>query len=264
MSITNVMGGLVGRSSRSGDFPVSSCTTDTPRFLDDIARYVNLNELRPILVEENLLKEEDLAADLGKAFNEFSKKDDRKDYLKWQMFADPSGRDAFRRCIEKSVARGNNNLGHNYILTLLDDTKPKFADSSAIQESKSLQIHMKDKMEMMVKSIKPGSALYGRMVEKKLLTLEEFEKFSSNNCTDIDNNKKIFALLKIKGPTAHQLFMQCLFETRKEVPTHGELYDILTGMRGCQDLSISYTSSLPLSPLQVSTSCRIDYLKGKE
>ena len=237
-----------GRPSRSDDVPVSS-----------IARYVNLNELRPILVEENLLKEEDLAVDLGKAFNEFSKMDDRKDYLERKIFVNSINRDAFQRCIEKSVHRGNHNLGHDYILTLLDDSQPNFADESEIQESKRLQECMKKMTERMVNSIKPGSALYGRMVEKKLLTLEEFEKLSSNNCTDTHNNRKIFALLEIKGPTAHQLFVQCLFETGEEVPAHKDIYDSLT-KDACQDLSISCTSSL--SPLQVST--RIDYLKGKE
>ena len=97
------------------------------------------------MVEEKLLKEEDLAADLGKAF---------KEYLK-VMFADPRRRDAFQRCIRKSVRRGNHNLEHDYILTLLDNTQPKFADKSAIQESKMLQNHMIGRIEMMVKSIKP-------------------------------------------------------------------------------------------------------------
>lgn len=63
------------RTSRQADIPHI-------QFLDDIARYANLDELRPILVEENLLEEEDLAADLGRAFNENSKRDDRKEYLK--------------------------------------------------------------------------------------------------------------------------------------------------------------------------------------
>ena len=180
-------------------------------FFDDIARYTNLDELRPILVEESILDEEDLAADLGKAFDDYSKKDDRKEYLK-RLFADPRGHDAFQRCIEKSVSRGGHHLGHDYILTLLDSTRPTFADEASIAMSKLVRKRMQGKMQMLVFSIKP-SALYGQMVEKRLLTLEEFEKISRNNCTDIDNNKKIFALLKTKGPTAHLLFAQCLLES---------------------------------------------------
>ena len=52
------------------------------RFLNDIARYTNLDELRPILVEESILDEKDLATDLGQAFDEYSKEEDRKEYLK--------------------------------------------------------------------------------------------------------------------------------------------------------------------------------------
>ena len=233
------------------------------RFLDDIARYTNLNELRPTLVEESILDEEDLAADLGEAFNEHSKEDDRKEYLK-RLFADPRGRDAFQRCVEKSVSRGSHHLGHDYILTLLDSTRPTFADEASIAMSKLLRKRMQGKMQMLVFSIKP-SVLYVQMVEKRLLTLEEFETISRNKCTDIDNNKKIFALLKTKGPTAHLFFMQCLFESRKELPAHGEIHDILTKNDNCREISVtvSHTSTCtclaPLSLLQVP-----ECLKGKE
>jgi hypothetical protein len=234
------------------------------RFLDDIARYTNLDELRPILVEEDLLDEEDLAADLGQAFNENSKKADRKEYLKW-VFTDPSGRDAFQRCIAKSVACGDHNLGHDYIMTLLDQTQPKFADDSAIRQSKLVRKRMKKVMAVMVRLITPGSALYGQMVTNRLLTLEEFKKFSQYSPTDdIDkSNKKLIALLQLKGPTAHLLFMQCLFETREELPAHGELYDtILTSHDVDQDfgnLSNLNSPELPLSHLQVP-----EYITGKE
>ena len=214
------------------------------------------------MVEEGLLDEEDLAADLGKAFDEHSKRAHRKEYLK-RLFDDPRRRDAFQRCIGKSVARGNHNLGHDYILTLLDGTQPKFADESAIRESKLLRKRMKNVIETMVKSITPGSTLYWRMVKKRLLTLEEFERF--RNCINSmdgidDSNRRLLALLLIKGPTAHLLFMQCLFETREEFPTHGELYDTLKSCDDSQDLSNSVTCpELPLGHLQVP-----EYLTGKE
>ena len=257
------MGGIFGTLYSSGcDNGNSPRRTDVPhfQFLDDIARYVNLNELRPILVEENILEDEDLAADLGEAFNEYSRQSDRKEYLK-QLFADPGRRDAFHRCIQKSVGRGNHHLGHDYISTLLDVTLPKFADETSIGMSKLLRKRMKGTMEMMVMSITP-SVLYGPMVEKKLLTLEEFEKFNSSGCTDIDNNKKILALLKTKGPTAHLLFVQCLFKTQEASPTHGELYDSILKTDDGQDLSIDPNSAcpeLPLSHLHVPK-----YLTGKE
>ena len=228
------------------------------RFLDDIARYTNLNELRPILVEENLLDEEDLAVDLGQAFNEHTKKEDRKEYLK-PLLADRRGRDAFQRCIQKSVLRGNHNLGHEYILTLLDETRPKFADESAIRESKLLRKRMKSMMGTMVNFITPGSILYGQMVEKRLLTLTEFKRFS-NSTDDIDeSNRNLLALLQIKGPTAHLLFMQCLFETQDEIPTHGELYDTILASHDGQNLFNLTCPALPLSLFRVP-----EYLTGKE
>ena len=234
------------------------------RFLDDIARYTNLYELRPILVEEDLLDEEDLDADLGQAFDEKSKKADRKEYLKW-VFTDPSGRDAFQRCIEKSVARGDHNLGHDYVMTLLDETQPKFADESAILESKSLRKRMKNVMEDMVRLITPGSALYGQMVKKRLLTLKEFEKFSKYGPTDNtdERNRRLLALLQIKGPTAHLLFMRCLFETREELPAHGELYDTILASDVDQDsgnlMKLTGNPELPFSPVRVP-----EYITGKE
>jgi hypothetical protein len=197
------MGGLYSRLS--GWYRGDQAKLAHVRFLDDIARYTNLEELRPILVEEDILDEEDLAADLGRAFNEKSKKADRKEYLK-QLFDDPSGRDVFQRCIAKSVIRGDHNLGHDYILTLLDETQPRFADESAIQKSTLLRKRMKNVMEVMVKLITPGSALYGQMVKKRLLTLEEFKKFRPTDDIQFDEcNRRLLAQLQIKGPTAHLL-----------------------------------------------------------
>ena len=239
------------RTSRQADIPHI-------QFLDDIARYANLDELRPILVEENLLEEEDLAADLGRAFNENSKRDDRKEYLK-RMFADPEWRDSFQHCIQKSVscADDSHNLGHDYILTLLDDTQPKFADETSIAMSTLLRKQMKSMTRMMVNSMIP-SELYQHMVEKKLLTSDELVKFRKDGHPDNNkaSNKKLLALLTIKGPTAHLLFMHCLFLTRENSPTHGELYENII-----LHLSVNSVAGLEqsLSPFQVP-----EYLKGKE
>ena len=228
------------------------------RFLADIARYVNLDELRSIFVEENLLETEDLAADLGKAFNDpwHSKKNDRKEYLK-RMFADPKWRDSFQRCIQKSVDCGDShNLGHEYILSLLDDTQPKFADDTSIAISRMLQERMKGMTRMMELSMNP-SELYQLMVQKNLLTLDELAEFRKNDHPDNAkaNNRKILALLEIKGPTAHLLFTQCLFLTRKSSPANGKLFE---GIILCLTVNSLAFLCQPLSPFQVP-----DYLKGE-
>ena len=226
------------------------------RFLDDIARSVNLDELRPILVEENVLDFEDLAADLGAAFRESSRKGDRKNYLK-QLFSDQKGRDAFQRAVQKSVVCGSHNLGHDYILTLLDESLPRIADETTFAMSKLIQTRMKGMTHELEQCIVPDSVLCAQMVEKNLLTLKEFEKLmNSTDCTYDDKNRKLLSLLVIKGPTAHLRFTQCLFKTRQESPIHGELYDNI--IHNSHRLT-SRKPEHPLSPFQVPA-----YLKGKE
>ena len=251
-------------SSTAGSSNRGSSSTATPtdqppvwtHFLDDIARYANLTELKPIFVEEGLLEDEDLAVDLDPAFSEYSRQCERLDYLK-RNFVDQRKRDAFQRCIQKSVD-SHGHLGHDYILALFNGTKSEFADEASIKASELLRERIQGKMQKMVTSIKP-SLLFHLMVEKRLLTVREFEeKFSKSDCSDSITNERIFALLKTKGPTAHLLFMHCLSESQKvtdEVSCHGELCELLDFNQDCYD---SVSPEHPLSPCQIPK-----YLKGK-
>ena len=231
--------------------------------LDEIARHVNLYELRHAFVEEGLLKEEDLAIDLGPPYKELSRQSERLEVIQ-EIFADERKIHAFQRSIQKSVGYGGH-LGHDYIATLLDDTKPKFADESSIELSRRIHERMVSGMQKLVASIKP-SLLYHVMVQKRLLTLDEFERFKDNrNFSDIEKNERLLALLVTKGPTAHLLFAQCLDETQQLYDCHHELCQMLTCGKDSLDIDAYHNPhhesdpEHPLSPLKVP-----DYLKGKE
>ena len=221
--------------------------------LEEIARYVNLAELKHTFVEEGLLEDEDLAVDLGAPFREFSKQKDRLTYLK-RIFVDKRKFEQFRRCIKKIFQKPGGHLGHNYIYTLLYSTKSKFAQESSIRMSQILHERIERNVYTLIRCIKP-SLLYQQMFQKRLLTEAEFERFSNSNLTDIESNERVFALLKTKGPTAHLLFTQCLSETDESYECHREVITLLN--RSYADECIS--PEQPLTLIQVPS-----YLKGKD
>ena len=253
------MGGVVSRirGGKRYDKETTPTTGDVLSNLDDIARFVNLAELKPTFVEEGLLEVEDLAVDLGPAFREYSRQSDRMEYLK-TIFVSEEKREAFQRCIQKSVDDGGH-LGHDYIATLLDDTQTEFAEERWIGLSEHFREQIESKMCQVVKCMKP-TLLYHPMMEKRLLTFNELEKFGKRDLTDIEINEKLLALIGTKGPTAHLLLMQCLTETRESLSCHGELCDLIARDFSGMDFSVGSTKpEQPLGPLQVP-----QYFKGQE
>ena len=250
------MGGVFSRL-RGGKRADKSTTADTLSCsdLNDIARFVNLAELKPIFVEEGLLEGEGLAVDLGPPFREYSRQADRLEYLK-EIFVHQKNRDAFHRCIQKSVEKNQRHLGHDYIATLLDKTKPKFAEEASVALSELLRARIERKMYTFVMCIN-ATVLYDHLVEKRLSTFEEFEKFKKSNLTDTEINEKIMGALITKGPTAHLLFVQCLSETSEVLECHGELCDLISDFD--EEFNDVTSPEQPVSHIQVP-----EYLKEKE
>ena len=237
-----------------GTLTVSKSSWSSQRasyFVDEIAKYVKLDVLKPALVEEGFIEDEDLYTDdLGPAFREHSRRKDRAKFLADCVFDGPSfKRDAFRRAVKKNACMdGHGDLGHDYILALLDGSVSEFADEAFIRQSRELNRNIKSHMQDMIEYTDMASLCH-LMVEKRLLTFAEFEKFRDDKRTHSrrELNGRMFALLTTKGPTAHAIFVQCLSSTREQCEEHRQLLELVV------------TDTSQVDALDFSSPCRSLY-----
>ncbi len=191
------------------------------RHRDKIAECLNPLELWTHLVKMRLLRPEDC-----RVFNDETRAQESISLIFDAV--ESKGEEAcldFLRCLEGE----REHLGHEFAASLLRGEE--LAPATDVEESKRLFEQIRKRMPEISDSVNLN-ALLPALYSKRLLTSSEAKLL---NCPHVDVSNKVLRLfstiLVTKGPTAYQLFADCLKEERQHL-SHQDLYDkIMVGDR---------------------------------
>ena len=128
----------------------------------------------------------------------------------------------------KILEQDEEHLGHKYIVSLLKGKE--YAPKEELEDSDVLLKAINSNVGVLVQQL-DVSSLLPSLLENNLITGEDEECLANPNITTRDEVRKLFMLLKTKGPTAHHIFVRKCLRTETEHIPHSQLYDTLTSFK---------------------------------
>ena len=187
------------------------------RHRSEIKASINPSELGPHLVKLSLLSFDDLELLTSKS----TKTDEKAELL--LRTVETAGENAIRNFV-RCLRDCRDHLGHQYAVSLLDESEPPFASNADISASSIIRGKCMAHFPEMVHGMNTP-ALTCHLIKERLLTNDECETLNGKENTS-QRNQTLFQFLDRKGPTAYLRFASCLRD-EEEHRSHQELFHLL-------------------------------------